>query len=325
MFHAPEPLPASGEPAALAAAESAFAAQSVREGMRAAFLSWLAPGATLYRDGPVNGRPSLPPIPIRPSSSTGARPSWKWRPRANWGSRPGPGRSRGARTPPPRPATVFVSIWKRDGGGPWRVQVDLGISHPGPALATAPLHALTTPAGNPGSSGTLAQAEARFAQIAAHAGDAGAYANSVSASVRLYREGHAPFLGGRRSVLSAARQARTAWTLETQEVTLQATSAMPRAFSLPRRAGPRQPIGFARGAGSPAAGESRSSHAMWYCSNWWDESGDRAWRRPADQRPAANASASRANSSRVCASPTRRPWTWSRWCWGARSTRILSA
>jgi ABC-2 type transport system permease protein len=34
----PEPLPPSDAPGTLAAAESAFAAQSVREGMRAAFL-----------------------------------------------------------------------------------------------------------------------------------------------------------------------------------------------------------------------------------------------------------------------------------------------
>ena len=41
----PDPLPPSDAPATLAAAETAFAAQSVREGMRAAFLAWLAPDA----------------------------------------------------------------------------------------------------------------------------------------------------------------------------------------------------------------------------------------------------------------------------------------
>ena len=35
-------------------------------------------------------------------------------------------------------------------------------------------------------------------------------------------------------------------------------------------------------------------------------------------------SASRASSSRACASPTRRPSTWSRWCWAASSTRTSS-
>ena len=58
----PEHLPPSDAPGTLASAESAFAAQSVREGMRAAFLAWLAPDATLFRDGPVNGPAAMDPV-----------------------------------------------------------------------------------------------------------------------------------------------------------------------------------------------------------------------------------------------------------------------
>ena len=54
------------------------------------------------------------------------------------------------------------------------------------------------------------------------------------------------------------------------------------------------------------------------------EPGGGARRRSADRRPARSASARRASSSRACASPTRRPWTWSRWCSAARSTRTSS-
>lgn len=247
----PSATPDSREPAALAAAESAFAAQSVREGMRAAFLSWLAPGATLYRDGPVNGPAFIAANPDPPIVLD-------WRPVFVEAAASGElGLSTGpwtitARKDPSGPARhgQFVSIWKRGSGGPWRVQVDLGISHPGPELATASLQAFTTPAANPVPAGTLAQAEAQFARTAALSGDASAYAESVSASVRLYREGHAPFLGREAALSSpAAQQARTAWTVATEEVSASGD------------------FGYATGHYAPAQGRATTGHWV------------RAWRR----------------------------------------------
>ena len=112
----------------------------------------------------------------------------------------------------------FVSVWKRDAAGRWRVRVDLGISHRGAALAEATLEARTTPSPGAGRSSTIAAAEAEFATRAAQAGDAAAYAASVSPAVRLYREGFAPFLG-RAAALSSPvmRPERTAWSLDTHE------------------------------------------------------------------------------------------------------------
>ncbi|HEX4944231.1 MAG TPA: nuclear transport factor 2 family protein [Usitatibacteraceae bacterium] len=217
------PMPQTADlrdaPASLAAAESAFAAQSVREGMRAAFLAWLAPDATIYRDGPVNG-PSFvaahadPPIIL------------DWRPvfvevaaSGEMGLSTGPCKITSRKDPsaPPRHGQ-FVSLWKREPGGPWRVRVDLGISHPGPVLAEAPLQAGITPPPGADRSTTLAEAEARFALRAARDGNAGAYAAAVSPTVRLYREGQAPFLG-RESALASpvAREGVTEWTVEAHE------------------------------------------------------------------------------------------------------------
>ena len=217
------PAPPAGEaPASLAAAETAFATQSLREGMRAAFLAWLAPDATLFRDGPVNG-PAL--IASRPQPPI----DLAWHPvfvevsaSGEMGLSTGPSTVT-SRVDPAAPLRhgQFVSVWKREAGGPWRVRVDLGISHPGAALAGEPLLARTTPPPGAEAAGTIAQAEAAFARLAAERGDASAYAGFASASARVYREGHAPFLG-REAVLAspAAAAARTAWRLETHETSL---------------------------------------------------------------------------------------------------------
>lgn len=254
----PGPVTPEEPPAALAAAESAFAAQSVRDGMRAAFLAWLAPDATLYRNGPVNGPAFIaanpdPPIVLdwKPvyvevaSSGELGLSTGPW----TLVSRSNPG------VAPPRHGQ-FVSVWKRDAGGPWRVRVDLGISHPGPALSDAPLQALTTPRRGAAAPGTIADAEARFAALAARSGDSAAYADAVSPSVRVYREAHAPFLGRDPTLASpAAREARTGWSLQTHE-----TSAS-------------GDLGYATGFLGPAPGAAATGH---YVRVWRREAG--GWR-----------------------------------------------
>lgn len=215
----PEAPSRSEAGASLAAAETAFAAQSVREGMRAAFLAWLAPDAVLYRDGPVNGHAAVaakpdPPIVLdwRPAfvevASSGeiglSTGPWKITSRADPAAAPRHGQ--------------FFSIWKRAPGGPWRVQVDLGISHPGAALRDAPVRAGVPPASGGVDAGSVAVAERRFARLAAESGDASAYSAHASPSARLYRDGHAPFLGrGAFLASSAASASRTAWTLDAHE------------------------------------------------------------------------------------------------------------
>lgn len=215
----PEVPSRSEASASLAAAEAAFAAQSVREGMRAAFLAWLAPDAILYRDGPVNGPAAVaarpdPPIVLdwRPAFVEAASSG-------EMGLSTGPWRITSRADPAAVPRHgQFFSIWKRPPGGPWRVQVDLGISHPGDALWDAPLQAGVAPPSGDRDAGSVAGAEERFARLAAESGDASAYSVHASSSVRVYREGHAPFLGRDALLASpAARPARTAWALEAHE------------------------------------------------------------------------------------------------------------
>lgn len=212
--------PHSTAPAELAAAESAFAAQSVREGMRAAFLAWLAPDATLFRAGPVNGPAAIAASPDPPIVLD-------WRPvfvevaaSGELGLSTGPWKIT-SRSDPSAPPLFgqFISVWKRTADAGWRVHVDLGISHPHPGLADAPLLAQVTPALARGDSAAgVAAAEADFARRAAEAGNAAAYAHWLSPAARIYREGHAPFLGREAALASpAAGNDRIAWSVERHE------------------------------------------------------------------------------------------------------------
>jgi ketosteroid isomerase-like protein len=209
-------------PASLARAETSFAAQSVREGMRAAFLAWLAPEATIFRNGPVNGPRYIAAKPDPPIVLD-------WRPvyvevaaSGEMGLSTGPWTLTSRRDPAAPPSHgQFVSIWKRAPQGPWRVDIDLGISNPGADLAEAPLQAVTPPADPADATdapGTLAAAEAAFAGRATAKGDAAAYSESASGTIRLYREGHAPFLGRERALASpVATGGRTTWIVERLE------------------------------------------------------------------------------------------------------------
>jgi ketosteroid isomerase-like protein len=214
------PAPSTEAGASLAAAESAFAAQSVREGMRAAFLAWLADDAILFRDGPVNGPATIAARPDPPIVLD-------WRPAyvevaasGEMGLSTGPWRIT-SKAKPDSPPTYgqFVSVWKRSGDGPWRNAVDLGISHDGAALWDAAL-AITQPPAVAGldSSATVAAAEAAFASHSRESGAAAAFAAWAAESIRLYRDGHAPLLG-RGAVLGSpvVGPARIEWVAERTE------------------------------------------------------------------------------------------------------------
>jgi ketosteroid isomerase-like protein len=115
-------------------AERAFSALSVEQGMKSAFIANLADDGILFRPGPVNGRDLWKKRPNPPGTliwepsyaevsalgdlgvSTGP---WEFRPPEGSGdAKVGHGH--------------FVSIWERGERGPWKVAVDLGISHPRP-------------------------------------------------------------------------------------------------------------------------------------------------------------------------------------------------
>jgi len=207
------------EPAtSLAAAENAFAAHSVREGMRPAFLANFADDGVLVRNGWALALPAL-------EAQSPAPNVLDWHPVFVEAARAGDlGISTGPWTITPRdPARPtlhgqFVSAWRRTHGR-WQVVADIGISHPGPELAEAALETHVAPGVEDGDAAALAAAEQAFEQLAARGGMRAALDAHGSPRLRFYREGHAPWLGAPRLLpASAADGGAIRFTLQDVQV-----------------------------------------------------------------------------------------------------------
>lgn len=210
--------PAVDHPARLAAAETAFAAHSVREDMRAAFIAAFAddgvfaPGGhwQVARDW-LRERPP-PPIVL------------DWQPRyvevsasGDLGLSTGPWKITSKTDPAVAPAYgQFVSIWRREGDA-WKVAADLGISHPQPALWRDRLHAGTVPAASASMGGSVDGAEAQFARVMRERGARAAYEEFGAADLRLYRNAIAPEASRAAALASTAMADAWAWTVQRSE------------------------------------------------------------------------------------------------------------
>jgi ketosteroid isomerase-like protein len=231
-------------PASLAAAETAFAAHSVREDMRAAFIEHFAEDGVFVRDGWTVSTDFLRTQPAPPIVLD-------WRPvhvevaaSGDLGLSTGPSKITSKAQPdaPPRYGQ-FVSIWRRVGAGPWKVEVDLGISHASPALWDAPLVARQVAAG-PAAAGTLAAAEAQFAARARDRGLRAAHAELAAADLRFYRPGETPALGRSTALASTAMtDAKLAWIPERSETSGAGDFGYVRGRYTALEA-PHQPIGY---------------------------------------------------------------------------------
>jgi len=192
---APPPMKA---PESLAAAETAFAAHSVRENMRPAFLANFADDGVFVRGGWINSNAYLatrenPPIVL------------DWRPvyvesaaSGDLGLSTGPTRLTSTAKPGDPPSFgQYVSIWRRAGQGPWKVEVDLGINHPTPALWDQPLVAVTSGSmrGSRGGESGVRLAEEKFTHESSRGGARSAYESLASEHFRFYRAGSAPAIG----------------------------------------------------------------------------------------------------------------------------------
>jgi ketosteroid isomerase-like protein len=213
-----DPVTASAR--SLAEAESAFAAHSLRENMRQAFLAHFAEDGVTVHGGWTNsnaylaGRPN-PPIVL------------DWRPAfvEVAGSRE-LGLSTGPWTLTPlKPGAAtrhgqFVSVWRRDAAGVWKVAVDLGIGHAETALAAAPLEARGVPAaGTPGTATDLREAETAFTALSATQGLRAAYRAHASVDLRWYRDESTPHVGLAAALASPRLgEDQMAWTVERLEV-----------------------------------------------------------------------------------------------------------
>lgn len=210
-------------PESLAAAETAFAAHSVRENMLPAFLANFSADGVFVRSGWINANADLanrenPPIVL------------DWRPvyvevaaSGELGVSSGPSRITSLARPSEAPTYgQYVSVWRRRGiGERWKVEVDLGITHPQPVLWDEPLVAswVSGARGTLRSAQSLGVAEEAFSRESRATGARAAYAMLASERFRFYRAGSAPALNKAQALTAPGMSTdRLAWRVERAEV-----------------------------------------------------------------------------------------------------------
>ncbi len=189
----------------IAETEIAFAKKASDTTMAIAFLEYLYDEAVVFRPEPVNGKlwySSRPPSPAQlkwwpiyvVSSSTG-----------DMGLSTGPYefRTENSDTVPVYHGH-FVSIWKRQADGKYKVMADLGNSHDKPeakvtALTIGNASSATAPKKSglaiPSSEETLVQAESSYSATSSTEGALAGFEKFFSDEVRIYRDGDFPFIG----------------------------------------------------------------------------------------------------------------------------------
>lgn len=181
-------------------AELAFARISEEKGMDSAFMAFLSDDAIIFRPNPVNGQEwfrTHPAPPIALSWSPGFADVSS---SGDLGYTTGPwmARDKADSTAPPSYGD-FVSVWRKR-GGEWKVELDLGVSHPAPpkeVRVTSPPSQLVRH-----DSG---YAMAEWSRLLAHErevfGDSLApvpvrnLVYALSPDARVFRPGHLPILG----------------------------------------------------------------------------------------------------------------------------------
>src|SRR5258708_29172343 len=136
---APAPVATVEPSTTLAAAESEFAAHSLREGMRAAFLAHFTDDGVLVREGWTNAIAFLGPRPD-PAIVLDWRAQYtETAASGELGLSTGPWKLT-SKEKPDTPAAYgqFVSVWRREPGKPWKGAVGGGIPPPEPRPVRRP-------------------------------------------------------------------------------------------------------------------------------------------------------------------------------------------
>ena len=189
----------------LVAAERAFAATSVRQGIKPSFLKYLAADGIVFRPTATNGRKAFEEKPASAAKLTWEPAYAEISAAGDLGITTGPWELHfpAERNLPPAYGH-FISVWKKPRGGTWHVAVDIGISHDKPAsggvgsgeFEAGPTHVA-------GRSGTPAIALRSLDQACSEAararGMAAAFASQAAEDVRLNTEGAFPLVGLERA------------------------------------------------------------------------------------------------------------------------------
>jgi ketosteroid isomerase-like protein len=214
----------SSELEALVDTERAFARAATEKGIRDSFLEYFADDAIAFNPAPISAKVRLRSRPARPFSEYELR----WEPRTGdiaasgeLGWLTGPSTFIDHTNPNGKPQHGnYLSVWRRQADGVWRVFIDIGSEPPQPVpfepdFTRFPFHARYAGGEGQNVSGDalLAADKALNAQIAA-AGSAEAYGEVTTSASRLHRSGFIPPIGSAaiRSWLKEHAPAMTAST-----------------------------------------------------------------------------------------------------------------
>lgn len=217
LMLAPAPAAEFEHPAAeIAAAELAFAAQSVAMGMNTAFATHLAEDAVVFQPLPqTNGRALYaarenPPLTLDwyPALTLAAASG-------DFGLSTGPFTLVSRTDPARRSHGHFISIWQRQQGGQWKVLIDGGIAHSRPVFEIPRLDPADMPVNQlserfAGTKDVLRTAEVGLLQSAEAQGLVAAFRSWTAPQLRLYLEGQLPVIG-QEAALEALRDSAAEW------------------------------------------------------------------------------------------------------------------
>lgn len=206
----------------LVESERSFARAAGEKGTRDAFLEFLADDGIVFHPGPVNGKQSWSARPQRPGLLS-------WYPilanvssAGDMGYTTGPWEFRqGGADDKPVAYGYFVTVWKKQLDGRWRVAIDLGTQTEAPASAIPNQveGGQQTAIGKPrlkaemdDERNALMNLERKFAKNSVSESAAKAFQSYAADDVRLYREGQFPVKGKVAALaVLAAKPERLSW------------------------------------------------------------------------------------------------------------------
>lgn len=210
---------------AMTNAEKKFCETGQEKGTRAAFLEFLAPDGIVFRPGPVNGQEAWSKRP-----ETGLDLVWEPTFAAiarsgDFGYDTGPAKWRANKKEPNFTGHGhFISIWKKQKDGAWKVALDCGIENT-KSDVKPPLRLVTPKNRGQGTLESLQQAQDGFAALAKF-DFTKAFRQFGGDDVRLYRDGSFPTVGKKAAVeLLGSEQAGVALEIMKTDVSSSADLA----------------------------------------------------------------------------------------------------
>jgi ketosteroid isomerase-like protein len=175
-------------------AERAFAQTSVSTGTKEAFLGVLAEDSIIFRPHAVTGKKWTAENPA-PTSQLIWEPEFADISAAgDLGYTTGPWQARKTPQDPPAAFGHYVTLWRKQQDGQWKVVFDLGIGHggaPKPSMVESPQRAKDAAPAKPKSEQDAAMKIVAASDKAASSG----LMNYLADDGRLYRDGALPFVG----------------------------------------------------------------------------------------------------------------------------------